>query len=92
MRKTNIKLSQTKKQKEFWEDFGRFIRQKRLETGLSEHEVSEYLGATAQTILSYETGEKAIPLNRVYALANCLNISPEMIMKKLGSWDLLRTS
>jgi transcriptional regulator with XRE-family HTH domain len=85
-----IKSNPGAKQKKFWHEFGIFLQQKRASAGLSEAEVAQYLGATVPILLGYESGEKAIPLNRIYALANCLNISPEEIVKKISTLDSIQ--
>jgi transcriptional regulator with XRE-family HTH domain len=60
---------------------GEFIRQSREEAGLTEAAVVDYLGdISVETLKAYECGERSIPLNHLYALSNCLNVSPSAIV------------
>ena len=61
----------------------KLIRASRLQAGLSETEVAGYLGVPAAVIKAYENGTRSIPLNDIYAMSNCLNISPDLIVSLL---------
>lgn len=61
---------------------GALIKRARLEQGLTRAEVARYLGdQNEDTLALYESGRKSIPVCDIYALANCLNISPRLIQK-----------
>jgi transcriptional regulator with XRE-family HTH domain len=62
---------------------GKFFRDERLKAGLSSETVSSYLNIPQDVLEVYEQGLSTIPLNHIYALSNCLNISPELVVKKL---------
>lgn len=59
------------------------IRNARLDAQLSEETVAQYVGVSISTLKAYETATKSIPLSHVYALSNCLNISPDVIVQLL---------
>ncbi len=83
--KKNLSKKKQKKEGTFWSRFGLFLRQKRLESGLAEKKICDYIGTSVETLRAYEAGEKPIPLNRIYALANCLNIPPEVVLNHLST-------
>jgi transcriptional regulator with XRE-family HTH domain len=65
-------------------ELGEFFKNKRLQAGLSSEMVASYLGISQEVLENYELGLSTIPLNHIYGLSNCLNISPDLIVKKLG--------
>lgn len=67
------------------ERIGELIRNARIDLGLSEAEVASYVGGiSTETLKKYESGRKSIPLSHIYALSNCLNISPKTIIQLLN--------
>jgi hypothetical protein len=66
---------------------GSFFKSKRLEAGIAIEAVAEYLEVSPLEFEAYESGVKSIPLNRVYALSNFLNISPEEITRMVNFGD-----
>jgi transcriptional regulator with XRE-family HTH domain len=62
---------------------GSFIRQRRVESGLTLEEVATYLEISVEAVVRYEEDKKQIPLNHLYALSNCLNISAELILRRI---------
>jgi transcriptional regulator with XRE-family HTH domain len=61
-------------------EIGALFKGKRIEAGISEREVADYLGGLSlKTLHLYESGRKAIPLSHIFALSNCLNVSPRVI-------------
>ena len=64
---------------------GAIFRLRRLELGLEEKTVALYLtNVSVERIQNYETGKCEIPLSDVYALSNCLNVSPRIITQLLS--------
>lgn len=63
---------------------GPYMKKKRLAAGMSLQKVAAYLEVSVKEIEQYEAGKKSIPLNRVYALSNCLNISPDEVTRLLN--------
>lgn len=60
------------------ESLGVFLKNKRVLSKISKTVVCNYLMIDSEEVLdAYESGTKTIPLKHVYALSNCLNISPE---------------
>jgi transcriptional regulator with XRE-family HTH domain len=65
---------------------GSFLRQKRLESGLTLEEVSRYLQVSV-VVTRYEENKKDIPMHHIYALSNCLNVPADLILKTLVSFS-----
>lgn len=65
-------------------EIGKMVREKRNETGLQLKEVAKYIGVSPLVLEAYESGVKRIPMNHIYALSNCLDISPAKIMRLLS--------
>lgn len=62
-------------------ELGNLFREHRRINRLSLETVSRYMGDVAPSTLDqYEKGQKTIPLSDIYALANCLNIAPTIIL------------
>lgn len=59
---------------------GAFFRDQRIERGVSPKTVADYLGVSTKVIEDYESGRVKIPTSHAYAISNCLNISPEIVM------------
>lgn len=59
------------------ESLGAFIKQKRLDMGLSQADVAKELGVTLQMIYRIEKGEHPPSLTVAMKLADILNFSPE---------------
>ena len=66
-------------------ELGFFFRSKRREAGLTEGAAADYLNCDLDTFLQYESGERSLPLNAAYALANFLNIEPDELLRTLVS-------
>ncbi len=60
------------------------IRSARIQSGQTEEAVAKYVGIPVSTLRAYEAATKSIPLSHVYALSNCLNISPDVIVQLVG--------
>lgn len=60
--------------------FGRFIRVKRAELGLSQEALAERSGLHPTYIGSVERGERNIALENIIVLAKALNCSPKDLM------------
>jgi transcriptional regulator with XRE-family HTH domain len=58
----------------------KMVRDARLAAQMSIHEVAGYLGVSEDVLARFETGKQPIPLHHVFALANCLNISPRLVL------------
>ncbi len=57
----------------------KLVHQKRMESRLTEAAVASYVGISPIVLAAYEAGIRRIPMNHLYALSNCLNISPAAI-------------
>jgi len=63
-------------------ELGLLFHEVRKSCGMSLETVSRYMGnVTPDRINQYEKGLMEIPLCDIYALANCLNIPPDNILK-----------
>lgn len=70
-------------------DLARLICNTRVAAGLPLHDVANYVGVTVELLERFEAGVQSIPLHHVYALANCLNISPRDVLDLgLGTPDV----
>lgn len=57
------------------------IKLRRLELGLSYHELSDLTGINKSTLQRYETGFiKKVPINQVQIIAKALNVTPGYLM------------
>lgn len=63
---------------------GDFLRRSRREQARTPEEVAGYLGISPALLEDYESGEVELPLFQIYALANCLNLSPERVLAQVG--------
>jgi transcriptional regulator with XRE-family HTH domain len=64
---------------------GPFFKSRRLHIGLSQADVARYLGHISTVTLElYEKGRKRVPLQDVYALANCLNVAPDLVISAMN--------
>ena len=84
-KKRSAPLPESKNAK-YWLKFGGFLKSKRLESGLSIEVVTGYIGASEDLLIAYESGERPVPLNKIYALSNCLSISPDEITDLVAAY------
>lgn len=61
-------------------EFGRKVRQKRYELGLSQEKLAEQADLHPNYVGSVERGERNISLENIIALAKALNCSPKDLM------------
>ena len=64
-------------------EIGDFLKQKRLENGLSQEALSDKIGISFQQIQKYENGQSGILLERFFELAKALNFPPSEALKKI---------
>lgn len=71
-------------------DFGKLVRQKRRELGLSRFALSEKVLISSQSIAGYENGVQEIAMTRAFALAEYLDINlDQFIDRKLDDTESL---
>lgn len=63
-------------------DFGKIVRQKRHEAGLTQEELAEKADLHPTYLASVERGERNIALENIVALARALSCSPQDIMPR----------
>jgi len=61
-------------------DIGRIIRRHRIEAGLTQMQLAEKLGITYQQVQKYETGKSSITVERLYQIADALDVSVQDIL------------
>ena len=62
-------------------NLGGFFRAHRLKNLISEEDMAAALELpVVETIMAYESGRLAMPLEDVYAMTNLLNLAPEDVM------------
>ena len=64
---------------------GKIIRKLRIEKGITQNELSNYLGLTPKMISFYELGERFPPYDIINKLADYFNVSTDYL---LGRTDL----
>lgn len=62
---------------------GRKIRQRRVQLGLSQERLAEKLGVSYQQVQKYEKGASRLTIERLQAMARCLNVSTDYFLKDL---------
>ena len=62
-------------------ELAQLILESRRRSGFSAQDVADYLDISAEQLIAYESGQLAIPMDKIYAIANCLNISPRDILE-----------
>jgi len=66
--------------------FNKNLSTYRKKRGLSQRELAKRLGVSHRTIAYYESETNSIPLDKLEAIANILNISPgELVIKNQNS-------
>jgi transcriptional regulator with XRE-family HTH domain len=68
------------KNRNFFEDLGERIVNRRKELGMTQTELGDSVGVTQQVIASYETARRQIPAWRVTELAKALDMTLEALM------------
>lgn len=56
-----------------------FFASRRRQAGVTETAAAAYLECPIEVLRAYESGEKALPMSSIYALANFLNVEPSEI-------------
>lgn len=59
------------------------VRARRLELGMTQHEISERLGITYQQLQKYETAQNRISSGRLFKIASLLQVSPSWFFEGL---------
>lgn len=60
--------------------FGETIRELRLSHGLKQSELGEKIGLGRSSISRIESGDKAVSIEVLYALSECLNVSTDYLL------------
>ena len=68
--------------KRFEGDFSRLIRHRRQELNLTQAEVADKLGVTADCITLVELGYRRLDLNRIPALADALKLNRRQLCRQ----------
>jgi len=58
----------------FYRDLGRNVRTARSAAGKSQSEVAQFLDVTFQQVQKYENGKNRIPIDRLFSLADYLEV------------------
>ena len=56
------------------------LREMRLVAGMTQSDVAEQLGVSAQQVQKYETGRNRISVSRLLALATALQVTPQQLI------------
>jgi transcriptional regulator with XRE-family HTH domain len=59
---------------------GKIIRKLRLEKGITQNELSNYLGLTPKMVSFYELGERFPPYDIILKLADYFNVSTDYLL------------
>lgn len=62
--------------------FGKYIKTKRVQHGLSGENLGDLLGCSKQFISSVENGDKEFPINRINSLANVLEVEQKELYEQ----------
>lgn len=62
---------------------GRKIRERRVQTGLSQGELGERLGVSYQQVQKYEKGANQLTVERLQKIAEILNVGIDYFLKRL---------
>lgn len=57
-------------------DFGNYIKERRIEKGLSQEDVAKKLNISQQAYSRYERGDREPGLQTIFDLANILDFAP----------------
>lgn len=63
--------------------FGKFLRDKRVEMGLKQTDVSQALSYTPQFICNWEKGKSMPPFDKLYLLSKLYKINPEILISRI---------
>lgn len=72
---------------EYRREFGAYLRQKRLDMGLTQKQVADALGVQPSAVSSMEIGRIALPADRAEALADALNIDHGEMGRQYLRWS-----
>jgi transcriptional regulator with XRE-family HTH domain len=72
--------------------FGKIVREKRLELGLSQEKLAEKADLHTNYVGSVERGERNIALENIYALAEALECSPKDLLLDKASFEFIKKS
>lgn len=79
VRKEMMKTRQRPRDKAFNELLGRNVRERREARGMTQAELGELLGVTAQQVQKYERGESQMAASRFYNAAKVFNVPMELL-------------
>ena len=60
--------------KDFYKNFGKRLKELRLQANLTQDELAEHAGVSTKTVSYWENGHNPITLNKIPLIANALNI------------------
>ena len=66
--------SHSMKIKDFYKNFGKRLRDLRLQANLSQENLAEIVGVTTKTVSYWENGHNPVTLNKIPLIAGALNI------------------
>ena len=65
-------------------EIGKVIRDLRLDAGMTQSKVANYIGVTFQQIQKYEKGNNALSLTKFVRFCNLFEISSDKLLEKTG--------
>ncbi len=79
------KRERTKEEKEFYKNLGQKIKKVRIENGISQKKLANYLNTSQQILTNYEKGTVSIPFYITVKITDFLNISIDFLIAESGS-------
>jgi transcriptional regulator with XRE-family HTH domain len=62
--------------------FGEIVRQRRRSVGMTQHQLAEVLGISAQQLQKYEIGVNRVALSRLFDIAAALGAGPAELVEE----------
>lgn len=73
------------KMKDFYKEFGKRLKELRLQANMTQDELAEQVNVTTKTVSYWENGHNPITLNKIPLIANALNIPIYKLFVFLGT-------
>ena len=67
-------------------EIGKTLRDLRLDAGMTQSKVAQYIGVTFQQIQKYEKGTNALSITKFVRFCNLFEISGDQLLEKTGVW------
>ena len=67
-------------------EIGKTLRGLRLNAGMTQSKVAQYIGVTFQQIQKYEKGTNALSITKFVRFCNLFEISGDQLLEKTGVW------